>query len=281
MFYFSAPRRPPSSPLPGAAIRSTGQLAFGGQHGEAAARVDRVGVADERHQRGVLLAVGVEIAAGEVDRGGRAELLDHRGFLPAPDHRADDLPGQPAGVVDLEMVAQHMADLQVARDGFGVDGQRRGTQHHGVPAALVGDHDLVHRGEHARADPFPEDPRPDRVEFGQRFPAQVTGRTHQQPLEVHPAEAVAHRGLDDAEDLAEAGLTTPDAVSGVRGGGDAVDERAVEVEECADLGSRRAGLDGGDQIRGVCGVRGQLVSSDTERQGCRVAMLRASQTHLV
>src|SRR6266850_4756032 len=60
-----------------------GPTVFGGQLGETRAGVHRPGVADQNHQRRVLVAVGVEVAALQVDIVGLAEQL-HRGRLVAP-----------------------------------------------------------------------------------------------------------------------------------------------------------------------------------------------------
>lgn len=133
-------------------------------------------------------------------------------------------------LVGFEVVAQHVVDTQMPRDRFGVDGQRRGTQHHGVAAVLMLAHDVAHVRIDARRYAVFEQFLAQHVEVGQRLAPQISRGTNEQPFEGHTADAVAHRRLDDPEDFAEGGLPAADAVTGVGRRGEAVDEGAVQVE---------------------------------------------------
>ena len=206
-------------------------------------------MADQRHQRAVLVPVGVEVATHQIDLIGRAKLLHRSGFLPAPHDGLVDRPGQSAVVVELEGVADHVGDTQGTGHRLGVDGQRRRAEHDGVTASLVGSDDLAHQRIHPGRHLFGVQPLADLVEVDQRLAAQVARSPDQQPLELHAAELVAQRGLDHAHDLADPGLPPADSVTGVRGRRESGHQGAVEVEECPDRRPRRATGDLPKRIR--------------------------------
>ena len=80
-------------------------------------------------------------------------------------------------------------------------------------------------------------------EFGQRLAAQISTRPLQQVRELHPPEPVPQCGLHGPGQFTEAGLPMADSMTQVDGGGETLDERAVQIEERADV---RAGGSGGD-----------------------------------
>ncbi len=99
------------------------------------------------------------------------------------------------------------------------------------PRSWCPTHHLTHVGIDALGDAILEEVLPQLVEFGQRFSSQISGRPDEEALERHPADPVANRGFEDSENLTGRGLPPPDAVTGVRRGGEAVHQCAVEVEE--------------------------------------------------
>ena len=104
-------------------------------------------------------------------------------------------------------------------------------------------HDPPHVLVDARLDVPGEQGLAQLLEFGQRFAAQIPTRPLQQVRELHPPEPVPKCGLDGAGQFTEAGLPMPDSMAQVHGGGETLDERAVQIEERADV---RAGGSGGD-----------------------------------
>ena len=161
------------------------------------------------------------------------------GRLPGPpDDRRHDAAGQRARVVDLEVVADDVGDAEVARHGFGVNGQRRRAHHYGVAALLMRAHHLVHAGEDPSLDVASKQRFPERVELRQGLAAQIAGGPDDEPLEFHAAHPVAHRRLEHAQHLADPGLTIADAMAGVDCRREPGDERAVQVEVGADVRTR-------------------------------------------
>ena len=80
------------------------------------AGVGRPGLADEVHQREVLVAVGVEVAPLHVDLALGAERLHRIGLTRAIDHWLDDAACQ-TPVLDLEPVAQDVVDTEKRATG--------------------------------------------------------------------------------------------------------------------------------------------------------------------
>ena len=85
-----------------------------------------------------------------------------------------------------------------------------------MPALLVGEHDLAHIREHPRFDVTEEQPLADLVKLGQLLTFEIARGPHDEPLELHPPEAVADRRLEHAEDLTDPGLSAPDPIACVR-----------------------------------------------------------------
>jgi hypothetical protein len=181
---------------------------------------------------------------------GFTEVLHRGGLLRPPDNRPNDAAGEQTGAVELEMVAQQMGDLEVPRDWLGVDRQRRAAHHHRVPPLLMCADDVIHVRKDPCRNAFDEQSLADHLELGKGFAAKVTRGPGQKPGKFHPAESVSHRRLDDAEHLTDPCLPAPDAVAGMRRGGEAVHQGPVEVEERTGLRARSTRSDLRDRI--VC-----------------------------
>jgi hypothetical protein len=104
--------------------------------GELGSRVDRTRVADEVHEREVLVAVCVEVAAGEIDVPVSRELLHGVRLARSPQDGRVHVAREHA-VLHGEPVAQHMVDAEEASNGFHLVARCRRRQHHGVYPALV------------------------------------------------------------------------------------------------------------------------------------------------
>ena len=87
------------------------------------------------------------------------------------------------------------------------------------------------------------------VEVAHRVAVQHPGALADEVLELRAAELVVEPGLHHADELADAHLAAPQPILRHQHAGEAGDQRAVEVEERADLGTLRAGLDLGDRAR--------------------------------
>ena len=215
-------------------------------------------MADHRHQRHVFVAVGIEVTTLQVDAVVFAKSLRRIGFSGAPDNRLLDTTRQQPLLVDFKVVAQQPGYSKGAGNWFGMDGQRRRTQRNRMAALLVRLHDLAHVRVHAGCDVLHEKPLAEFVEFAQRLTLQIARGPHDEPLELHAAEPVPDRGFQHPEDLADPRLPTPDPIAGVRRRGEPRDQRAVQVEERADLGSRRARGDLRDPTRRLRGHHPRL-----------------------
>ncbi len=135
------------------------------------------------------------------------------------------------------MVALHVANAQKTRDRQHLHGQRRRTQHHGVAALLMCFDDVAHVRIHPHGNTFDEQPLTHLVEVTQRFAPQITRGPDDEVLELEAPETVAERGVEGAEHLADPGLPAPDSLTEVNGRGEAVDQRAVEIEDRTHTGS--------------------------------------------
>ena len=67
---------------------------------------------------------------------------------------------------------------------------------------------------------------------------QIAGTSHDESLELHAAEPISHHGFGDTQNLADSGLPAPYPITRMRGGGEAGNQRAVEIEERTHLGTR-------------------------------------------
>ena len=215
-------------------------------------------MADHRHQRHVLVAVGIEVTKPQVDAVVFAKPLRRIGFSGAPDDRLLDPARQHPIFVDFEVVAQHPGYSERAGNWFGVDGQRRRTQRNGMAPVLVRLHDLAHVRVDPGCDVSHEKPLAEFVEFAQRLTLQVARGPHDESLELHTAQSVPDRGFQHPKDLADPCLPTPNPIAGVRRRGEPRDQRAIQVEERADLGSRRARGDLRDPTRRLRGHQPRL-----------------------
>ena len=198
--------------------------------------VDRPRVADQVHQREVLVAVRVEVARPHVDPVLGGELLHAGGLAGAPDHRALDLAGQHAVVVDHEPVAHHVVDAEVAGHRLGLHGQRRGAQHHGVAAALVGADQVAHLRVDQVHHGLLEDPLADLLHVLGQPPPGRADRARDHVLELAPAQPVLHRELHHLQELGRPDLAAAQPVPGDGRDGEPGHQRPVQVEEGA--GSR-------------------------------------------
>jgi hypothetical protein len=148
------------------------------------------------------------------------------------------------------MIALHVGNPKKAGDGRHVDGESRRTQHHGMSAVLMRLHDLAHVRVDAWGNAFHEQSGTQLVELGDRLPAQITRSPRDELLKLHATESIPQRGFHDSQELANPGLPTPDSIADVRRCGEAVNQRAVQVEERPDPWSGRTGADLRDGIGG-------------------------------
>ena len=133
------------------------------------------------------------------------------------------------------MVAQHVGYSEVARHWFGMNGQRRGAQYHGVALLLMCSYALAHLWIDHRGIVLVEDSFADGFELGQRVAAQVSGGAHHQTLEFHAAQLVPEGGLQNSENLTDTRLTTAHPITGVSRRGESGHQGAVQVEEGSHL----------------------------------------------
>ena len=194
-------------------------------------RIGRPGVADQLHQRDVLVAVGVEVAVRQVDVVLGGELLHGAGLARSPQNGLDHLSGEQPVDVDLEPVAQGVGDTQEARHRFDLDGERRGAEHHGVAVVEVGLHQFAHLGIDALLDLLGEQPLTDLLQIRQWPPAQHLGGLVDQTFEFDPAELMVETGGHHADQFPDAHVAVADPLPGENHPGEAGDQRAVEVEE--------------------------------------------------
>src|ERR1700759_1613388 len=119
-----------------------------------------------------------------------------------------------------------------------------------MPALLMRPHDFMHVEVQARGDTFDEQSLAQLVEVGERFAAQITCSPHDQVLKLQAAESIPQRGFEYPQQLADPGLPTTDPIAKVNCCREAVDQCAIEVEECTDF---RSGRTGGDLRDGIGG----------------------------
>jgi hypothetical protein len=140
---------------------------FGGQRSEFRTRIHRPGVSDLDHQRRVLVAVGVEVTALQVNLIRVAEVHNGDGLISPPDDGFRDLTVEASSAVEREVVAQHVVDLEEAGHRIGMNGHRLGAEHHRMAAFLMRRDDDAHGGVDAGGQSFDEDSFADFVEVGQ------------------------------------------------------------------------------------------------------------------
>ena len=116
-----------------------------------------------------------------------------------------------------------------------------------MAASHVGMHQVSHLWIDAAHDLLHEEPLGELVDVAERAAAQHAGALADEVLELRPAELVVETGLHHADELADAHLPAPQPIPRHDHAGEPGDESAVEVEERADLRTRRASLDLGDR----------------------------------
>ncbi len=163
--------------------------------------------------------------------------------------------GDQAVVVGLELVAQHVLDAQEPSNRLDLHRQRRRTEDDGVAASHVGVHQIAHLRIDAAHDLLHEEPLGELIDVAERAAAQHAGALADEVLELRPAELMVETGLHHADELTDAHLTAAQPIPRHDHAGEPGDERAVEVEERADLGTRRAALDLGDRAGQPHGAR--------------------------
>ena len=223
--------------------------AFDGNGFHLACGVGRPRIADQVHQRDVLVAVGVEVALREVDAVLGSEGLHRAGLARAPDDRLLHLAGDEPVVVGLELVAQHVRDAQEPGHRLDLHGQRRRAQHDGVAAGHVRAHHGAHLGIDALLDVLDEQSLAEFVEVAERVAVQHASALADEVLELRAAELVVEPGLDHADELADAHLAAAQAILRHEHAGEPGHQGAVQVEEGADLRPLGTGLDLGHRAR--------------------------------
>ena len=124
-----------------------------------------------------------------------------------------------------------------------------------MAAFHVGAHQIAHLRVDAADDLLHEEPLGEFVDVAERAAPQHAGALADEILELRPAQLVVEAGLHHADELADAHLAAPQPIPGHDDAGEAGDQGAVEVEERADLGTCRAGLDLGHRARQPHGSR--------------------------
>ena len=118
-----------------------------------------------------------------------------------------------------------------------------------MTASQVGADQLAHLRVDPGLDSLDEQPLADLLQIAQHAPAQRAGGLADQLFEFDTPELMVQAGGDHADQLADAHVAAPHPLLGEDDGGEAGHQGPVQVEECADLGSGRAGHDFGDRPR--------------------------------
>ena len=116
-----------------------------------------------------------------------------------------------------------------------------------MAARHVGPHQLTHLRVDPGLDPLGEQPLADLLQVVDQSPGQRRGRLADEVFELDAPERVVQAGLNHAEQLAHAHVAAPQPLLGEDDGGEARDQRPVQVEKRADLGPGRTGQDLGDR----------------------------------
>lgn len=219
---------------PAAALGHRRHLAFG---------IRRPRIADQIHQRDVLVTVGVEVTVLEIDVVLGRKALHRSGFARTPQDRLLDTAGEYAVFGGLEFVGERVGDAEEPRDRIDLDGQRRRAEHHGVPAGHVGAHQLAHLGVDPRLDALDEQPLADLVQVVDQPARQRRGGLADEVLELDAPQGVAQAGLDHAEQFSHAHVAAQQPLLGQDDRGEPGDQGAVQVEERADFRAGGAGHD--------------------------------------
>jgi hypothetical protein len=115
-----------------------------------------------------------------------------------------------------------------------------------VAAGHVRAHELSHLGINPTDDLLHKQPLGQFVDVVKRVAAQHARALTDQVLELGAAELMVEACLHHADELADGHLAPPQPILSHDDAGEPSDQGAVEIEEGADLGPGRAGLDLGD-----------------------------------
>ena len=155
----------------------------------------------------------------------------------------------------LELVAQHVLDTEEPRNRLDLHRQRRRTEDDAVAASHVGVHQISHLRIDAAHDLLHEEPLGELIDVAERTAAQHAGALADEVLELRPTELMVETGLHHADELTDAHLPAAQPIPRHDHAGEPGDQSAVEVEERADLGTRRTALDLGDRAGQPHGAR--------------------------
>jgi hypothetical protein len=207
------------------------------------------GEADLAEEVDVLVAVGVGVARLKVDALLRGEDADGVRLARPPQGRAVCPAGQDAVVAGLEGGAQHVVDAERAGCGLELEAGCRGSEHQGVAHAVVGLHELPGLGVDPRRQLLREHPFTDGRDVVLVVAVESTEADGDELLEVllrlHALEGQPGR----ADRLEWPDLPAAEPVDVEVDGREAVDQRAVEVEECPDLRALGPGVHLGKALR--------------------------------
>ena len=144
-----------------------------------------------------------------------------------------------------------------------------------MAASHVGMHQVAHLWIDATHDLLHEQPLSEFVDVAERAAPQHAGALADEILELRTAELMVETGLHHADELTDAHLPAPQPILRHDHAGEAGDQSAVQVEERADLGTRRASLDLGDRSGQPHGPRiGRVVSSGRLRKSLGATPVR-------
>ena len=219
-------------------------------------RVGRTRVPDDLEQRQVLLAVGVEVAPGQVGAAALRERLSVDQLSFAGARRRHDLARQGA-VEHLEARAEDVADAELACDRVDLIRRRRRDDGERVSLAAVRVHQGARLGMDARRERVAKQLLAELHHLGLVQAGERACARGDEAREADRAELVARRG--HREIAPGLGTEAPRAnpVAHERDRREAGDQGAVEVEKGRRLGPALAGID----LPGQIGIRGHGVLS--------------------
>jgi len=106
------------------------------------AGIERTRMTDRAQERDGLVAVAVAVAPGQIDVVFDGVRPDRRGLALAPQDRAAHPAGDHA-ILDGDRRAEHVVQVQVARQRGGLVSRRRGRQYDGVSHLSVRGHEFA------------------------------------------------------------------------------------------------------------------------------------------
>jgi len=179
---------------------------------------------------------------------GLGEGLRRARLARGPDHGGLDLPGEAPVEVDDEAIAEDVLDAERVRDRPDLEARRRGGEHDAMTADLVGGHELDDRDMQTRTDLALEQGVAEEREVRRRATGEGTQRELEELLESDPAEQSVEAQAQGLGDDARIELALAETMLEEGGGGEARDERAVEVEEGGHVGAGLAVFDLGQRM---------------------------------